>query len=252
MKTYSQGFIDDKNTFKTETHIYFSQCSKNKVLSLTELLRLTSDIAVEDYANRGMSREFLAEHNIAILVSRNSFKIHKMPKENQDVIVLTREEKPEAFQLVRSYEFVSMNGESLISGLSTWIAVDIQSRKIIPSKNFTLREAPDVSFEHDCKMPARITLGEEAKELAHRVVGYSDLDSNGHVNNSRYGNYITDVLPMSIIEGEIAEFRINYSKEALLGEEITLYGSFSSDGKSATVAGKTANGTSFEAQVIAR
>ena len=252
MKTFSQGFIDDKNTFKTETHIYFSQCTKNKVLSLTELLRLTSDIAVEDYAQRGMSREFLAEHNIAILVSRNSFKIHKMPRENQDVVVFTREEKPEAFQLVRSYEFATREGESLISGLSTWIAVEIDTRKIIPPKKFTLRQAPEDTTEHNCKMPSRIVLPEDVKELSRRIVGYSDLDSNGHVNNSRYGNFLTDVLPMSIIEGEIDEFRINYSKEALVGEEMTMFGSFSEDGKCATIAGKTSSGTSFEAQVIAK
>ena len=40
MKTFSHGFVDDKYTFLTEAPIYFSQCSKNKRLSLTELLNL--------------------------------------------------------------------------------------------------------------------------------------------------------------------------------------------------------------------
>ena len=252
MKVFSQGFSDEKNTFLTETHIYFSQCSKNKRLSLTELLKLSSDIAVEDYAQRGLSQEVLAANNIAILVSRNSFKIHKMPSENQDIMIFTREEKPEPFQLVRSYEFTGMDGEPLVSGLSTWIVVDIASRRIIPTKKFTMREEPAESLSHDCEMPSRIAVPSDTTVLARRTVGYSDLDSNGHVNNSRYGNYILDVLPNKILENEISDFKINYSKEALLGEELAIFGSFSADEKKAVIAGRTERGTSFEALVVCK
>ena len=96
-------------------------------------------------------------------------------------------------------------------------------------------------------MPSRIAVSAEAVELCRRKVGYSDLDSNGHVNNSRYGNYILDALPEDILEQEISEFKINYSKEAFLGEEMTIVGSFSDDKKKAIVAGRTERGTSFEA-----
>ena len=71
MKVFSLG-DSGNNVFLAGSHVFFSQCSKNKKLSLTELLRLTSDIAVEDFAQRGLTREFLAERNIAILVSRKS------------------------------------------------------------------------------------------------------------------------------------------------------------------------------------
>lgn len=245
MKVFSLG-DSGNNVFLASSHVFFSQCSKNKKLSLTELLRLTSDIAVEDFAQRGLTREFLAERNIAILVSRTSFKIHKMPEENQDIKLFTCEEKPEAFQLLRSYEIKTENGEPLVSGLSTWIVVDIASRRIIPTKNFTLREEPTKSLEHDCEMPNRIAVPSNAVELCRRKVGYSDLDSNGHVNNSRYGNYILDALPEDILEQEISEFKINYSKEAFLGEEMTIIASFSDDRKKVIVAGRTERGTSFE------
>ena len=252
MKTFSHGFVDDKYTFLTEAPIYFSQCSKNKRLSLTELLKMSSDIAVEDFAQRGLSRDVLVQHNIAILVSRNSFKIHRMPSENEIIRILTREEVPESFQLVRSYEFTTMDGEPLVSGLSTWIIVDIASRKIIPTQKFLMREPPTESVSHNCQMPARIAVPENAVVLSKRTVSYSDLDSNGHVNNSKYGNYILDVLPERFLEREFSEFKINYSKEALLGDEMTIVGAFSDDDKQMIVAGRTDRGTSFEAVVCCK
>ena len=101
-ETESRQYYKEDLSFNWETMVFFSQCNINKNLSLNELLKLTSDIAVEDFARRGMSRETLAKNGIAILVSRDSFRIHKFPKENQRIVVRTWEEKSEALQFVRA------------------------------------------------------------------------------------------------------------------------------------------------------
>ena len=98
---YKSFFEEDKNIFHVQSNIYFSQCNANKDLSLHELLKITSDIAVEDYRQRGMSRKILKDNGFGILVSRCSYRIHKWPKENQFIEVETWEEKPQALQFMR-------------------------------------------------------------------------------------------------------------------------------------------------------
>ena len=73
---------------------------------------------------------------------------------------------------------------------------------------------------------------------------YSDLDGNGHVNNSVYGDMACDVLPMELFEGELKEFAINFVKEAKIGDTITLYGG--ADGGSRIVAGYIGDALCFE------
>ena len=114
-ETESRQYYKEDLSFNWETMVFFSQCNINKNLSLNELLKLTSDIAVEDFARRGMSRETLAKNGIAILVSRDSFRIHKFPKENQHIVVRTWEEKSEALQFVRAVEIETLDGEKLVS-----------------------------------------------------------------------------------------------------------------------------------------
>ena len=70
MKEYKQ-WHDENNTFFSQLKIMFGQCNLKHELSLTEILRILSDTAVEDYAQRGMTWQFLDEREVAILLSRS-------------------------------------------------------------------------------------------------------------------------------------------------------------------------------------
>ncbi|MCR5762447.1 MAG: acyl-[acyl-carrier-protein] thioesterase [Treponema sp.] len=241
---------DDKNTFHNKTMVYFSQCTKNGKLSLNELLRLTSDTAVEDYRQRGLSREFLMEHGYYILVSRCAFRIFRLPSENQNIEITTWEEKPDPLQLYRGYTIKDESGKTLVNGYSTWLVVDCNARKIVPAKNFTLRKPFDFRTDNDCPKPGKIVIPQERTLLSERIIGYSDIDANGHTNNSRYGAFLLDALPEQYQEKNFTDFKINYSKEAMYGQKLKVSGSFDDAQKKILIIGETESGTSFESELL--
>lgn len=242
---------DECGVFHSQRRIYFAAASANKVLSVHELLKMSADIAVEDYREQGMSREFLEEHGLAILVSRNSFRIHKMPEENQVIEVATWEEKPEALQLVRCYKIMDLQGGVLISAKSTWLVMDLKNRRIMPVKNFTLRPTPTRQTEMDCLKPAKIAIDESGFELLDsRKIKFSDVDANGHTTNSRYAAFVEDALPAEFQRRRIRDLRLNYSKEVMLGDEIFIYGKIDSENSRLTFVGKTKDFVSFEAELF--
>ena len=56
-----------------------------------------------------------------------------------------------------------------------------------------------------------------------RTVRYSDLDVNGHMNNCRYMDWVSDTLPGSFHGSHrVSEFTVNYLSEAREGEELRL------------------------------
>ena len=230
--------------------VYFCEANDNRRLSFYDLLKISSDGAVEDYNQRGMSREVLLENHYAILVSRISYRFHRMPKENEAIVLKTWEEKPEPLQLVRAYEFESMRGEKLVSGLSSWIAVNPESRRIVPTKNFTMRPAPELQGDHDCLKYGKIHYGENLELFDERIIKYSDLDGNGHTNNARYGAFVADALPEDFRRVEFTDFRLNYAKEAMLGQKMSVYGLRDEGAKKLTLVGKTDDGVSFEAELF--
>ena len=161
MITQKQWFDDDGITFHSEHKVQFSQSDSNKRMSLYDLLKVSSDMAVEDYAQQGMDRDTLTEHGYAILVSRTAFRFHKMPKENENYVFTTYEEKAEPLQLVRAYEFTTPQGEPLITGISSWILVDPVAHRIIPTKKFDMRKPVESQKEHDCLKYGKIQIPED-------------------------------------------------------------------------------------------
>ena len=248
MTTFTQRH-DDKGTFYSEMKLQFCQCNMLSNLNLSELLRLTSDTAIEDYYERGISFTFLAEHNYAILLSRVSFRFHKMPKANDRITIATWEEKPEALQLTRAYEIKAEDGTPLVSGSSSWLVVDYTSHRIIRTKDFTLRPEPIRKEAHDCMAPGKIAIPENIAECGSRPICWSDIDANGHMNNSRYGAFAIDCLPEAYQRKTFTDFRMNYSHEAKKGDTITMFAAFDDDAKKITVVGKHEKSTCFESEL---
>ena len=243
---------DETGAFHNETMVYFSQCAPNKTLSLCELLRLTSDAAVEDFSERGMSREELAQKGVAILVSRVSFRMHRVPRENERIAIHTHEEKSEPLQFVRAYEIDSASGERLVSGISSWLLVDVEAHRILPIKTFDemkMREPTDRESAHDCLPYKKIKPPEGLSLLDERVIKYSDLDSNGHTTNSRYGAFVADALPPALRDAAFTDFRLNYAKEAKLGEKLSVFGKIDDGARKITLVGRTEQGVSFESEL---
>lgn len=252
MTEYKNWYEDDGIVFHYETQVSFSQADINGNFSLNELLRITSDAAVEDYRQQGLSREFLKENGLAILVSRVSFHFHKMPRENQRISVVTWEEKPEPLQLKRAYKIFDESGKLLVDGLSSWIVVNLDVRRIMPTKDFKLHKPNDYQRQDGCMKPGKITLPENMTELESRKIRFSDLDSNGHTTNSRYGSFIADALPREYSTSRLSDFRINYSKEAMLDETVHILNAAerTENGEKLVFAGKIEGGNSFEAELF--
>lgn len=241
---------DEDNTYHVQTMVYFGDCNKKGEIGIDKLLRITSDLAVEDFNERNLSRDYLLEKGFAILVSRVSFRFHNIPKENQKITVSTWEEKSEALQFIRQYEITdSETGEKLVTGLSSWLLVDPIARRIMPTKKFNLRPEPTINKGHDCMEPGKILSPENLEYIEERTIRYSDLDSNGHTTNSRYAAFIMDALPENYADKHFTDFRINYSKEVFLGHKVQIFANYNDTDKKIIVIGKTDEGISFECEL---
>ena len=243
-------WFEKRNVFCREVKLYFGQCDLKRRICHSELLLLTSDTAVEDYRLRGMSVDALAAEGVIILVSRLSFEIHAYPVAGDTLLIKTWEDKPDGILLSRKYEIAGADGTSLISGTSLWLIAEPETRRIIKPAAFTMRPVPDFVIPVDCPPCAKIRRPDSMKPLDERKVMFSDIDSNGHTNNSRYAAFALDALPKEFQEGDIKNISINYAKEARLGDVIALSAAFSDDGKCATVAGDVDGHACFEERIM--
>ena len=103
--------------------------------------------------------------------------------------------------------------------------------RMLPSKIlFLMQEVAGTLRGNELATP----LGLPAKTMCNsrkRYVNFTDLDRNGHMNNTRYLDWIYDLLPGQFHrEHSIREFTLCYLNEALEGQQLTLSWDFPEEG----------------------
>lgn len=148
----------------------------------------------------------------------------------------------------RSVVAFDQTGNELFRSISLWVLMDSRTRAmVLPGKSGVLVEGTltgtEISVPHaiaTCPMEGFVNY----------TVGYSLLDQNGHMNNTRYLDWVTDLLPSDFHEAHtIREFTLCYMNEAREGEEISV-GYTLSDGPTLTVDAQRQGERIFSAQVL--
>ena len=122
----------------------------------------------------------------------------------------------------RSTVAYDADGKEIFRSLSMWILMDMKNRSmVLPGKSGI--EVQGLLTGSELKAPGSLA----PKNLTHitpRRVGYSDLDRNGHMNNTRCLEWIGDLLPSAFHAGHTpAEIIICYHAEGREGDILDLH-----------------------------
>ncbi len=214
---------NNDSLFHEDQVLCFYDCDCYERAKLSTILKYMAELAGRDYAARGFGHQALLEQGMVFLLSRSSVAIHRMPRVCEEIRVATWEQGIKGSQFFRHFELTAPSGEVLVSGTTAWLLVDPASRRILRPEVFAEFEPHTADKLPSCELPGKLRMPEGAEAVGRRVIRFSDLDGNGHVNNSIYADIAYDVLPAGYRERTLGAFRINYQTEAVLGEELELY-----------------------------
>ncbi len=218
-------YENNGETFSIDVLVTFGRCDANKRLKLSELMVMLTDAAGADFNARGMSHEYLNEHDVAFLVSRMSVHFLKDITQGRQITIRTWENASKGSQFLRCFEISDIGGDILATAITSWATVVPSTRRILRPTDLRFEGRSIVDRTVDC-MPCdklRLPSGGLVPLGKHEVV-FSDLDGNGHVNNSRYSAFAFDALSKDMQGRTLRDFRINYAHEAVQGDDIELSG----------------------------
>lgn len=129
--------------------------------------------------------------------------------------------KPTGIVFQRDYTIEDAEGNTVVKGTSEWVVVHSEKRKMVPVKDIYPLETfcEDRTFEGKL---ARLRPEESNGEVFEVVTGFSDIDVNGHVNNTKYANFVMNAIKPTE-QTVIDIFRIDYHKEVLGGATLDLF-----------------------------
>ena len=154
-------------------------------------------------------------------VIRHRVQITRLPVQGETITVETWPMPTTKAAYPRATAAYDQNGNELFRCISLWVLMDNRTRAmILPGKsgvivNGTLR-GTELAVPRSL-MPRSLQHGHE------RYVSYSLLDRNGHMNNTRYMDWVDDLLPSAFHQGHpVREFTVCYLSEAREGQAIRL------------------------------
>lgn len=188
----------------------------------SSVLSLFQDAAGQHGEEIGVGFHEMLEKNYLWVVVRLKFGILKAPKRYSKVTIKTWPFEPKRFSYRREYLITDENGKKLIIGSSEWVIIDSNKRSLV--------SAPDlykIDGDYYEEMLLDKKMGKvpdfEAVGTPYTVTpGFTELDLNNHVNNTKYANYVLDAI--SPAESDtIKTFQIDYRKEVLEGEPLEIF-----------------------------
>ena len=192
----------------------------------------------------GAGYDALREKNVCWVLIKASLRMNRYPESISTVRITTWPEPERRMFFPRFFVFEDEKGEQLGSASTLWTLMDIDSRTIVSPA------AKGISVDTPEKGPAVIALPGKIKLPEGEIVSniqepkYSDLDINGHVNNSRYIDWLTDRIPLELFRtGCIEGLSVSYNKEIRMGETVNL--EYSENGGQFRLAGKCGEQTCF-------
>ena len=190
-------------------------------LKLSALLYFAQEVAGKHCIQLGADYETLSKKKLFWAVTRHRVQITRLPVRGETITVQTWPMPTTRVAYPRSMVAYDAQGNELFRSISLWVLIDTESRAmVLPGKS-----GVDVTGTlKGTELDAPRSLAPAASgTTAYRTVTYSCLDRNGHMNNTRYLDWVDDLLTSEFHKTHSArEFVICYLNEAMEGQQIRL------------------------------
>lgn len=206
--------------YSYDYEIKYQEVDGRKRLRLFNLENYLLEVAGRVADELGFGIRALHPIGLTWILTRMSVEMYELPTHCEKVRFETWIEGNMHMLSTRDYRIWS--GDRLIGVCkSVWAVLDMEKREIVNCFDMPVFEGCVDGEVLDLPRVRMTTIPEPTGCTPHKVV-YSDIDYNGHCNSCRYLQAMTDAY-LPDYYGKKVRLDINYSKEAMLGEELQTY-----------------------------
>lgn len=188
------------------------------------LVRLMQEAAMQNVLKLKLSVWDLEPHNISWVLMRLYLQIKRAPKLNERIRLETYPASFEKIFTHRDYKIFAEDGTLLAYSSSTWLLMDMTTRRMTRIPDFIMQYQPHTPAEADC-LPRPIDRLPALERVDHHKqyeVNWHDLDWNMHLNNTIYIQWMLETVPDDILQnGQLERFDILFKLEGRWKEAVT-------------------------------
>lgn len=217
--------MDTVAIFEKTYHVDYGDADYYRKLKLSSLFNYFQDIASLHAVKLGLGVEELhAEQGVTWVLVKILVQMERFPALGEKITIETWPLEPRKLELERDYFVKDSEGNIIGRAVSSWVIMEVETREICRTELFPGRFPPFRQVRAIEGRIGRVKACGQLQQVYKKQIGYSDIDINGHLNNSKYIDYISDCFSIEN-HGQytVSSIQVNYISEALAGDAIVFY-----------------------------
>jgi len=203
--------------------VRFGDVDRSDRLTLASIFSFFQEAAISHAAELGVGREALASARQAWVLSRFSLIVEHRPAYNETVEVSTWPRRSEKLFALRDNEIRDAAGTPVVRSRGSWLILDTEKRRPLRVESIMEALPHNDGIDAFSGSPAALNAREGMPKVTERTAGYSDIDYLGHMNNTRYIQWIQDATDADILtRADKIRLDINYLGEVKAGDTVEL------------------------------
>lgn len=188
------------------------------------LLGFLQDVSADAAAQFHATREEMVEkYNLFWMVARVRYALTAPISWGQELTIQTWHRGADKSLMFRDC-LLSVDGREVGRATTVWVLCNLTTRKLERFSAFPEFEGTDGGdLCWDTKVP-HLRLPKPLVTVERRLLHFSEMDVNGHINNTRYADFMCDALGDKLADPGcfVSELQIGYLDECRPGETLDI------------------------------
>ena len=208
-------------TYQMKMKIPFDMADMNGHIKLPDVILLSLQVSGMQSIELGVSdKTILEDYNLVWIITDYDIEVARLPHFAEEITIETEALSYNRLFCYRRFTIYDEAGQELIHMMATFVLMDRDSRKVHAVE-------PEIVVPYQSDFDKKLIRGPRYEPLEELVskdyhVRFYDLDMNGHVNNSKYLDWIFEVMGADFLTKYIPKkINLKYVKEVRPGGVIT-------------------------------
>jgi len=208
-------------TYQMKMKIPFDMADMNGHIKLPDVILLSLQVSGMQSIELGVSdKAILEDYNLVWIITDYDIEVFRLPRFAEEITIETEALSYNRLFCYRRFTIYDEAGQELIHMMATFVLMDRDSRKVHAVE-------PEIVAPYQSDFNKKLIRGPKYESLEEPIskdyhVRFYDLDMNGHVNNSKYLDWIFEVMGADFLTHYIPKkINLKYVKEVRPGGVIT-------------------------------
>lgn len=208
-------------TYREEMRIQTCHCDLTGQWRPSAILEAMQETAGVHSELLGVGRNALIQKGVVWVLTRLEVVMDRYPKIAETISIETFPMPVRRWFFPRYFIFRDASGAEIGRAGSLWVLLDIHTRKMTKPDLIQSLMPDNSDLLAPLGLPAAVSEVSGTLETALHQPVYTDLDVNGHVNNTKYMDWCCNALGIDTMkESCLSRFDVNYDVEIRPGQEI--------------------------------